>query len=396
MRRWTTPARRSSVGALFIALLVLILPLGACLSHPIIPATGCLANTPISTTLDSELAKYYLGASSSHSVGSGAVAARIAAIERRFGERPFDWLTLKELSQDTSPDFATIFFIKRCLSDRTNKKFQAGYSGELQRVKSLIRERSWAQTVRTCLREYEILFIPGFHYLSDTTSGADFANQRELMRELGLHVQLAATHEDGTIEENAEIIARIVRSESRYHSKMILVSTSKSGPETALALGKILRPHETTSVKAWLSVGGLMGGTFLADRVMTWPKSWIARIIFSFEKIDFRSLPGLTTKASRARMKKVRLPRNIFAVQYVAVPFSGDIADDVRSRYTYLRKYGPNDGLTLLADELVPDGITIAEVGYDHFYRDPEINLKSLAIANLVAKELKIGSTLQK
>ena len=36
------------------------------------------------------------------------------------------------------------------------------------------------------------------------------------------------------------------------------------------------------------------------------------------------------------------------------------------------------------------------EPGLDHFYRDPEINLKSLAIANLVADELKGGSALQK
>jgi hypothetical protein len=128
------------------------------------------------------------------------------------------------------------------LSDHTNERFQADYSEELQRVESLIHQRSWARTVRTGLRAYKILFISGFHYLSDTTSGADFANQRELMRELGLDVQLAPTEEDGTIEENAEIIARIVRFERRYHSKMILVSTSKSGPETALALGKILRP----------------------------------------------------------------------------------------------------------------------------------------------------------
>ena len=80
----------------------------------------------------------------------------------------------------------------------------------------------------------------------------------------------------------------------------------------------------------------------------------------------------------------------------MAAPLSGDIAENVKGRYTYLRKYGPNDGLTLLADELVPDGITIAEVGFDHFYPDPEINLKSLAIANLVADELNIGSAFQK
>jgi hypothetical protein len=238
------------------------------------------------------------------------------------------------------------------------------------------------------LRGYKILFIPGFHYLSDPTSGADFSNQRRLMRELGLNVQLAATEEDGTIEENAEIIGRIVRSESRTHSKLILVSTSKAGPETALALGRILRPDETTSVRAWLSVGGLLRGTPLADRVTTWPKSWIARILFWLEGTDFRSVPGLTTSASRKRMNCIRLPPKILVVQYVAAPLSGDIAEDVKGRYTYLRKYGPNDGLTLLADELVPDGITIVELSFDHFYRDPEINLKSMAIANLVADEM--------
>jgi hypothetical protein len=395
MRRSTAPPRWIRGCAHLIAALALILPLGACVSYPTIPVTGRLANTPISTTIDSEIAKYYLAASSRYRAGSVKVDERIARIEQRFGGRPLDWLTLKELSEETSPDFATLYFINRCLSDHTNERFQAGYSGELQRVESLIHQRSWARSVRTGLRGYKVLFIPGFHYLSDTTSGADFSNQRQLMRELGLDVQLAATEEDGTIEENAEIIARIVRSESGYHSKLILISTSKGGPETALALGKILGPDETTSVKAWLSVGGLVRGTPLADRVTIWPGSWIARILFSLEKIDFRSLPGLTTRASRARMNSIRLPRKILIVQYVAAPLSGDIANDVRGRYTYLRKYGPNDGLTLLADELVPGGITIVELGFDHFYRDPEINLKSLAIANLVADELNVGSALR-
>ena len=379
-----------------IAILALIALLGACASYPTIPVTGRLANTPISTTVDSELAKYYLQVSSGHSPGNARVPERITSVERRFGARPLDWLTLKEISEETSPDFATIFFINRCLSDHTNERFQSGYSREVQRIESLIYRKRWTRIARTGLRGYKILFIPGFHYLSDPTSGADFANQRRLMRELGLNVQLAATEEDGTIEENAEIIGRIVRSESRAHSKLILVSTSKAGPETALALGRILRPDETTSVKAWLSVGGLIRGTPLADRVTTWPKSWIARILFSLERTDFRSVPGLTTSTSRKRMSGIRLPRKILVVQYVAAPLSGDIANDVRGRYTYLRRYGPNDGLTLLADELMSGGITIIELGFDHFYRDPEINLKSMAIANLVADELNTGTTLQK
>jgi len=382
--------------ALLVTVPAFIASLGACVSYPAIPVTGHLANTPIATTVDSELAKHYLAPSARHSAKGADLAERTADIERRYGERPLDWLTLSEISAETSPDFATIYFINRSLSDPTNERFQAGYLRELRRVKSLIHQGRWAETVRPDLRAYKILFIPGFHYLSDPASGADFSNQRVLMRELSLKVELAATEEDGTIEENAEIIARIVRYESRCHSKLLVVSTSKGGAEIALALGNMLRPDETTSVKAWLSVGGLIRGTLLADRIMTWPKSWIARIIFWFEKIDFRSLPGLTTGVSRARMNSIRLPPGIFVVQYVAAPLSGDIAEDVRSRYNYLRKYGPNDGLTLLADELVPHANTIVELGYDHFYRDPEINLKSLAIVNLVADELNAGATLHR
>lgn len=397
IRRPTPQSRGVRVHAqILIAVLAYIAPLETCFSYPAIPVTGRLANTPISTTVDSALAKDYLAALSSHRADGGNTVERTAGIEARFGGRPLDSRTLSDLSEATSPDFATIYFINRCLSDHINESFQAGYSKELQRVESLIHQRSWPRTVRTSLRGYKMLFIPGFHYLSDPTSGADFLNQRTLMRELGLDVQLAATEEDGTIEENAEIIARIVRAESKNHSKLILVSTSKGGPETALALGKILRPGETISVRAWISVGGLIRGTLLADRVMTWPKSWIVRIIFSFEKIDFRSLPGLTARASRARMNSIRLPQNILAVQYVAAPLSGNIADDVKARYSYLRKFGPNDGLTLLADELLPGGVTVIEPELDHFYRDPEINLKSLAIANFVADELNARPAIQK
>ena len=382
--------------AFHIAILVLILPLGACVSYPAIPVTGNLANRRISTTVDSASAKYYLAATSNHSIANANNAERIAEIEQRFGKQPFDWLALKEISRETSPDFATIFFINQTLSEHNNERFQSGYSVELRRIESLIHQRKWALVVRTALKGYKILFIPGFHYLSDPTSGADFSGQRQLMHQLGLNVRLAAIEEDGTIEENAAIIARIVRAESRNQAKLILVSTSKGGPETALALGRVLEPGETTSIKAWLSVGGLIHGTPLADRVMSWPKSWVARVIFSAEKIDFRSLPGLTTTASRTRMEGLRLPPHILVLQYVAAPLSGDIADDVKGRYTYLRQYGPNDGLTLLADELLPHGITVLEPGLDHFYRDPEINLKSLAIANLVADALTVGSDVQR
>jgi hypothetical protein len=370
-----------------ISLIAAPLPtLGA--SYLKLPAKGYLAGEPISTTVDSGLAKYYLENSLSRTAVNSELEQRITDIEQRFKERPLDWLTLREISAETTPDFATLFFIRQSLSDGRNARLQKAYWQEVNRIDATTRRTSRALAARSELRKYKLIFVPGFHYLSDQSSGADFYNQRQLFRQLGLYIELAATQEDGTIEENAAIIAGVVRSESRSSTPLILISASKAGPETALALGKMLEPSETTSVKAWLSVGGLIEGTFLADHVTGWPKSWLARIVLRYSGIDPRSLPGMTTTASRERMKEIRLPLHIFMLQFVGAPLSGDIANDVRDRYIELRKYGPNDGLTLLADELVPQGATIIEPGLDHFYRDPQIDLKSLALANIVADEL--------
>src|SRR5271165_4405558 len=166
-----------------IAALALILPVGACFSYPKIPAVGYLANKPISTTVDSQLVKYYLEASSTHIFPNANANGRIADVERRFEGRALDWLTLREISEETSPDFATTFFINQSLSDRYNQRFQAGFSNELRRIESLIHQRKWARIVRIGLQRYKLLFIPGFHYLSDNTSGADFSNQRQLVRQ---------------------------------------------------------------------------------------------------------------------------------------------------------------------------------------------------------------------
>ena len=370
---------------------IALCPLPAvCAPYLKFPVKGHLAGESISTTVDSTIAKYYLENSLSPSPANAELDRRIADIEQRFQARPLDWLTLREVSAQTSPDFATLFFIKRSLSDGRNAKVQKAYRQEVARINNA-GQPARSLTARNQLHQYELIFVPGFHYLSDQSSGADFYNQRRLFGRLGLRVELARTLEDGTIEENAAIIADMVRAESKSNAHLILISASKGGPETALALGKMLEPGETKSVKAWLSVGGLIEGTFLADRVAGWPKAWLARLILRYSGIDPRSLPGMTTMASRRRMKEITLPGHIFLLEFIGAPLSGDIAADVRQRYIELRKYGPNDGLTLLADELMPRGVTVIEPGLDHFYQDPEIDLKSLALANVVTDELRRG-----
>ena len=313
--------------------------------------------------------------------------SQIAGIHERYRAAPLDGQTLKAISQNASPDFAALFLIRQLLSNPRNQKFQANYLAETKRIKSDLKRNEWSEVVRPALRRYEVVFAPGFHYLTDRSSGADFANQRQFFHELGVRVQLIRTEEDGTVEENAAIIAAKIR--ALRDANVILVSTSKAGPEVSLALGKILAPDETARVKAWISVGGLIGGTPLADYAMTWPQSWIVRSMFRYSRTGFQGIPGLTTAASRARMEGVRIPTRIMIVEYIAVPLSGDIYGSVRSRYVRLRKGGPNDGLTLLADELLPNGIAVIESGIDHFYAARDIELKSVGLANVVAEALQ-------
>ncbi len=359
----------------------------SCTSYPRIPAGGEVAGKPIITTVDSNLAKYYL----ENALGGGGenpgLNNQIAGIDERYRTAALNRQTLKTISRNTSPDFAALFLIKQLLSNPRNLKFQTNYLAETKRIKSGLKRNEWSQIVRPALNRYEVLFAPGFHYLTDKSSGADFANQRQFFRELGVRVELLRTEEDGTVEENAAIIAANIR--ALRDADAILVSTSKSGREVALALGEMLAPDETARVKAWISVGGLIRGTPLADYATTWPQSWIVRLMFRYSRTGFQGIPGLTTAASQARMERIRIPARIMIVEYIAMPLSGDIYGSVESRYVRLRNSGPNDGLALLADELLPNGIAVIEPGIDHFYAAPDIVVKSVALANVVAEALQ-------
>jgi hypothetical protein len=235
---------------------------------------------------------------------------------------------------------------------------------------------------------FRFLFVPGFHYRTDPSSGADLAGPRTYLRNCGFDTQLVEVEEDGTIEQNAAFIAAAVRKETSAGKRLIIVRTSIGGPETAVALGKLLSVDDLRPVAAWISVGGLLGGTVLADQAERWPMSWLAKLAFLFKGINARAIPGMTTVSSRRRMTELRFLKSFLVLDYIGAPLSGQIAADVKGRWKTLARFGPNDGLTLLADEVLNSGRVVFEIGQDHYYRDPEIDLKALALACLVLEQL--------
>jgi hypothetical protein len=75
-------------------------------------------------------------------------------------------------------------------------------------------------------------------------------------------------------------------------------------------------------------------------------------------------------------------------VNYVPLPLSGDVTERARSGYESMRQLGPNDGLALTTDEILPGGITILEAGLDHFMKAPDIDRRTAALVRLVVRKL--------
>ncbi len=150
---------------------------------------------------------------------------------------------------------------------------------------------------------------------------------------------------------------------------MILVSTSKAGPETQLALDRLERAGKAGHVAAWVNIGGLLNGTPLADHWEAWPRSWLAALAFAFMGHGTESIGSMTTGARRPHFAALRLPAGVLVVTYIGAPRASEVNPGAQNDYAIIAPHGPNDGMTLLADALLPQGITVVERGLDHYFR---------------------------
>jgi hypothetical protein len=197
------------------------------------------------------------------------------------------------------------------------------------------------------------------------------------------------------VEHNATLIVQQVRAlrASSAAQSVVLVSASKGGPEAALALSMLNDDPAADAVKAWINVGGLLGGTALADLGLTWPLCWLVQLAVlpnGFSDGAFEGIRSLTPEHSAQRARSLRLPAHVLVVSFVGVPLSGQLSAMARDGYGRLRAQGPNDGLTLITDAIAPGGVTIPEFGADHYLRQPDIDRKTLALARAVMRHLAL------
>jgi hypothetical protein len=364
----------------------------ACAGHSGgIPAQAELAGQSIRTTVDADIAKYYLEQYLRGQHSRPELDEVIASLEREIGTGKSTRVALQNIARDRSTDLAALMLWQSLSANSTNRVGIELFREELGRLKDA-RGRASAPAVAD-KPHVMIVFAPGWLYRSQQGNGADFARPRQILVESGARTAVLDIEENGTIERNAQLITQQLGALSQVNPVVIVVSASKAGPEVALALSELHRRQPTHSVKAWVNIGGILHGTALADRAVTWPWCWLVKL-FVLQGHSFDGIESMTTLRSALRSERVAIPPEIVVVNYIGIPLSGQVTERARLGYGLMREEGPNDGLTPIVDEIAPASVTIADLGLDHFFVDPDIDTKTIALANTVIRLVLVPGTL--
>ena len=355
-----------------ITALLTVISVSACSG---LPALGTVGGQSIDTRVDNETARYYLVSYLSGRRTNPVLDQRIDKLYHSLPAPLPDRIELKHLSEEFSVDFAAAYFADRIASAPDNRGFREIF-GESRRAYTQRRLIPPA-----AVAEYDVMFVPTYLYKRLPVLGSDLAAPRKALEKAGVPVYFVETVEDGAIETNAEIVAAAVAARISSGRRLILVSASKSGSEVALALTQ-LGPAKTRHVAGWINAVGALQGTPLADeRALT----DLERLVGA---VDAAGIESLTTERSRRRFSGFQVPDHILIVNYFGIPLSGDLSTWSRQGFTSLSKYGPNDGILLLADLIYPGGISVAELGLDHFLLDRDSESATVGLVGAMIRWL--------
>ena len=357
-----------------ITLLFGLLVLSACAG---LPVRGSVGMQGIDTRVDSEVARYYLG---SYLAGQRSDAALDERIDRLYqsanGSLP-DRYELKHLSDEFSVDFAALYFADQIAHIPVNRRFRRAFDEAYEYT-----SKAFPDGRVSLSTEYEVLVVPTYLYKRFFSVGADMAVPRAALKKAGLTCHFVETQDDGAVEANADIVAGAIRDRAKSNRRLIILSASKSGPEVALALTK-LGPAETQHVAAWINAMGALQGTPLVDDRL------FPDLEIFMGKVDVAGTESMATPRSRRRFDSFRIPEHVLVVNYFGVPVVGSVSFLASKSYLPLRKYGPNDGTVLLPDMIFPGGVTLTELGSDHFMSRKPLDIVTVALTLTVINWLE-------
>jgi hypothetical protein len=355
----------------------ILLALSACAG---LPVSGTVGGQTIETRVDSEVARYYLANYLAGNHNNPVLDARIDQAYQTINGNMPGRSELKQVSDEFSIDFAALLLADEISRVPLNRRFRKVFDEAYDYARKALPEGR-AQ-LPTAAAQYEALIVPSYLYNRGNFSGADLAAPRKALEKVGLICHFVETSDDGPIESNAEIVMAAIRERAQSGRRLIIISASKSGPEVALALTK-LGPAETRHVAAWINTVGALQGTPLID------DNVIPELEFIVGKVNPAGVESMSVARSRQRFESFHVPQHVLVVNFFGIPLSGSVSFRARRGFFPMQKYGPNDGMVLLADMIFPGGITLAELGSDHFLMDQHLDVTAVALAITVIRWLE-------
>ncbi|GHT01285.1 hypothetical protein AGMMS49525_01580 [Bacteroidia bacterium] len=328
---------------------------------------GSLFGRPFSTQVDNEFAATML------------TNREDSSVVNLFASHQNDELTdelLKNITKEYSLNVATLFLVERLYQQERNRRLQDFY---LSTIDTLAASRLEQQL--SFLQDFYIVFVPAFNYESNA---GNFWEQRELLEAAKISQEIIKTQQWGLVEENAELIAKQLQEISKSHRNVIVISVSKGGLETALALEKISDAETLSTIKAWINVSGILKGSPAADYWNIPKKKFWLRCGLFFSGTWGVPLNQLLNDLSYKRRKQeahtIAIPRNIYTINFITGKLwqKKDRSDIVI----------PSDGYSPLLDELVTDGDVAIEMNADHTFKGVNLNVRMVALLRYIVNEI--------
>ena len=265
---------------------------------------------------------------------------------------------LLELREQVGMELTTAFLYDSVLNRSSEQRFYKNFfsyspeTGKFAKIKG------------------KVFIVPAGFYRELPEYAGDGSVVVSAAKKFGLESQVIPVRSEGRIKENSKIIHETLEKEE---GNFFVFSFSKGGADFRVFLETY--PHLVKKIKLWVSICGIHKGNPLADR-LTSKSSLGAFFVKSVLNVFGMEKEYITDFSSRSAVlsPKIQVPKDLKTLSVVGFPIESHLKGTIRGRYKYLSKFGPNDGMTLLLDAILPHSKIIPVWGADHYFRTPKIS----------------------
>jgi len=288
--------------------------------------------------------------------------------EKAYPEYPrFSDLTrdvLRKITVETKDvDKAAALFYQRSLVDPRNRELVTFLNTKEKELQKRVPDYSSKKVL--------LALVPGMFWMDNPEIGAAGQQLRDLADQLGMRSTIVPTEQTGTVEQNAADICEFIGKQDDVNG-IIVASISKGGSDMKKAVQLCGDKPEFRKVRGWFNIGGINSGSALVQGINdTFAYRMEARAYFCWKGYNWDGLLSMRAEVGAPLDFHLEVPKQMIVVNVVAVPLFRHVTARAKPYYQYLIQFGPNDGISLLADSMIPEGVTFISFRNDHYFRVP-------------------------